>query len=210
MKNVANTKNGTEEPDHERTSQTAIQQAYDQNLNKNEQRLQEAERMAQLGHWELEIKTNKLYWSAETFRIFELDPLKHKPSLESFMELIHPDDRAYVLREYRNSIENRTQYNVYHRLLLKSGATKFLNERCRTHYDADGQPARSFGTVLDMTDHRKQIDKLLKAQSGLKVYASGLEDEIELLNERLGVENAELAEARKQIETLKEIIPGAH
>ena len=210
MKSFESAKGSEEEPALEEDAQTTTQQDYEQNLSENERRLREAEQMAQLGHWELDIKTSKLHWSAETFRIFELDPLKHKPSLESFLKLIHPDDREYVLREYRNSVENRTQYNVYHRLLLKSGATKFLNERCRTRYDTDGQPIQSFGTVLDMTDHRKQVDKLLKAQSGLKVYASGLEEEIEQLEQQLEDERAELAKAKKLIETLKEKMPGSN
>jgi PAS domain-containing protein len=210
MKNVVSTESSEAKSIFGDEPQTTIQQNYDRNLSENERRLQEAERMAQLGHWELEIKTNKLHWSAETFRIFELNPLEHEPSLASFLELIHPEDREHVLREYRNSVENRTQYNVYHRILLKSGAIKFLNERCRTRYDTDGQPTRSFGTVLDMTDHRKQVDKLLKAQSGLKVYASGLEDEIERLNKQLEDERAELAEARKRIATLTAKIPGAN
>jgi PAS domain-containing protein len=196
MKRTVKTENNEEVSFRDDDPQTILQQDYEKNLNENERRLQEAERMAKLGHWELDLKTNKLHWSAETFRIFELDPLKDEPSLELFLKLIHPDDRNYVLREYRKAVENRTQYNVYHRLLLKSGTIKFLNERCQTRYDKDGRPARSFGTVLDMTDHRKQINKLLKTQSALKIYANGLEDEIERLNKQLENEKAEHTEAR--------------
>lgn len=206
MKTIEGAGHGEEEIVSEEGEQATIQHVYEQHLRENERRLQESERMASLGHWELDIKENKLHWSAETFRIFEFDPLNHEPSLEDFTELIHPDDREYVLSEYRKSVENRTQYNVYHRIILKTGVTKFLNERCRTHYDDDGQPMRSFGTVLDMTDHKKVIDKLLKAESGLQTYASGLEEEIEQFEKQLEAERSELARARELIETLEENI----
>jgi PAS domain S-box-containing protein len=184
--------------------QTAIQEAYEHHLQENERRLREAERLARVGHWELDIKESRLHWSAETFRIFGLDPIEHEPSYEAFLKLIHPDDREYVRQEYEASVEDRTQYNVYHRLILKSGATKFVNERCRTYYDENGQPTRSLGTILDMTDHELEIEKLIRAKSGLEVYASGLEEEIEQLGEQLNKERVELVKALDLIKTLTE------
>lgn len=206
MKPVNGSGHGEGEIVPEEGEQSTIQQLYEHHLRENERRLREAERMARLGHWELDIKNNKLHWSAETFRIFELDPLDHEPSLETFAALIHPNDRNYVLNEYRKSVENRTQYNVYHRVILKSGATKFLNERCRTHYDENEQPVRSFGTVLDMTDHKRVINQLLKAESSLQTYANGMEEEIGQLEQQLTKERAELESARALIETLQDNI----
>jgi PAS domain S-box-containing protein len=159
--------------------------SYEQHLKESERRLQEAARLARLGHWELDLVTHELHWSAETFRIFGLDPDEHEPSYEAFLELIHPNDRDYVGEAYRKSVENRTQYNVYHRLTFKSGETKFINERCLTYYDDMGQPVRSLGTVLDMTDHEREIEKVLRAKAGLEIYANGLEEEVEELNEEL-------------------------
>jgi PAS domain S-box-containing protein len=206
MKSFAGTGHGEEELLPEAEEQINIQQVYEQHLRENERRLKEAEQLARLGHWELDIENNKLYWSAETFRIFGLDPIEHEPSMDAFLEMVHPDDREYVLQEYKSSVENRTQYNVYHRLILKSGETKFLNERCRTRYDYEGHPTRSFGTVLDMTDHEREIGKLITAESSLKIYASGLEEEIELLTKQLNAERAELSKALDLIEVLKDNI----
>ena len=203
MKSFPGAGHGEEEPLINEEELVAYQQLYEHHLHESQRRLREAERLARLGHWELDIEKNKLHWSAETFRIFEVDPLEHEPSLESFLDMVHPEDREYVLKEYRNSVEKRTQYNVYHRIALKSGRIKFLNERCRTRYDDNGRPTRSFGTVLDMTDHEKVIEKLIIAESGLKVYAHGLEEEIERLGNQLEKERAELAKALDLIETLK-------
>ena len=190
----------------DRGEQTQVQSSYDQHLKESERRLREAERLARLGHWELDIIANKLHWSAETFRIFGMDPIEHEPSYEAFLNLIHPNDRDYVSKEYRKSVENHTQYNVYHRLTLKTGETKFVNERCRTYYDDFGQPVRSLGTILDMTDHEREIEKLLKAKAGLEIYASGLEEEIEQITEQLEHERSTL---RKAIDTIEQLKVGA-
>jgi PAS domain S-box-containing protein len=184
----------------DRGEQTVVQESYEQHLKESERRLQEASQLARLGHWELDIATNELHWSTETFRIFGLSPEEHEPSYESFLELIHPNDRKYVGEEYRKSVENRTQYNVYHRLTLKTGETKFVNECCRTYYDDSGKPLRSLGTILDLTDHECEIEKLLRAKAGLEMYAGGLEEEVELLGE-------ELEKAREIIKQLSEGLP---
>jgi PAS domain-containing protein len=56
------------------------------------QRLQEAQRLALLGSWELDIKEGSLSWSEEIYRIFELDPTVFGASYEAFLGAIHPDD----------------------------------------------------------------------------------------------------------------------
>jgi len=191
-------------PETQNGEQTIVQQEYARHLEENERRLREAERLAKLGHWEMDLLTRKLYWSAETFRIFGFDPIEHEPSYESFLELVHPDDRDFVCQEYERSVEQKTQYNVYHRLCLRSGEIKYVNERCRTFYDAAGKPIRSLGTVLDMTEHEREIGKALKAKAGLEIYAAGLEEEVELLNHQLETERKQLAEAREMIQILTE------
>jgi PAS domain S-box-containing protein len=183
--------------------QTNVQEEYEIHLRENERRLREAERLAKLGHWELDIPTGELHWSAETFRIFGLNPEEHEPSYETFLAMIHPGDRDYVRQQYEDSVQNRTQYNVYHRLILRSGETKFVNERCRTIYDESGRPTRSLGTILDMSEHEREIEKLIRAEAGLEVYAHGLEEESELLSTQLEMMRSELEEARELITLLQ-------
>ncbi|MCP4159912.1 MAG: PAS domain S-box protein [Deltaproteobacteria bacterium] len=117
----------------------------------NEVRLRSAQEIANLGHWEYEIQSDILKWSDETFRIFGMDPKKCKASFESFIDNIHPDDRENVNKAYSESIANKKDYNFDHRLLLKDGAVKYINERCKTEYDTGGNPVRSLGTIQDIT-----------------------------------------------------------
>jgi diguanylate cyclase (GGDEF)-like protein/PAS domain S-box-containing protein len=129
--------------------------AAEQALQKIEQRLAESQRLAHLGSWELDLVDNTLWWSEEVYRIFEIEPSQSRTSYEAFMEIVHPDDRDLVDRGYRESVTNRTPYNLIHRLLMSDGRIKFVHECCETEYSPDGTPVRSIGTVLDVTERQQ-------------------------------------------------------
>lgn len=118
---------------------------------RNEARFNEAQHIARVGSWELDLVTNRLLWSDEIFRIFEIDPYGFGASYEAFLEAIHPDDRDVVNRAYTESVRNRTPYEIVHRLRMPDGRVKHVRERCETSYAADGRPLRSAGTVQDIT-----------------------------------------------------------
>ncbi|RKZ87388.1 MAG: hypothetical protein DRR19_13725, partial [Candidatus Parabeggiatoa sp. nov. 1] len=133
----------------------------EQALQESEERLKESQKIALLGQWKLDLTTNTLHWSDEIYRIFDIDPNKFGATYEIFVELIHPDDREMVNQAYLNSLKTKTNYNIVHRLLLKDGTIKIVNEICRTEYDEAGKPLCSIGTVQDITKH-KQIEESLR------------------------------------------------
>jgi len=124
-------------------------------LAKTTDRLNEAQRIAHIGSWELDITSNLLTWSDEIYRMFEIDPSKFDASYEAFLDAIHPDDREAVNYAYTNSLKTRIPYTIDHRLLFADGRIKYVHEQCETFYDADGQPFRSLGIVQDITERRK-------------------------------------------------------
>ena len=121
-------------------------------LKESEAGLAEAQRIAHLGNWILDLAENKLKWSAEIFRIFEVDPNKFGASYEAFLDGIHPEDREMVNKAYTDSLQNKTPYSIVHRLLMKDGRIKYVREKCETYYDTSGKPAKSVGTVHDITE----------------------------------------------------------
>ncbi len=126
----------------------------DEILAKSEHLLNQAQEIAHLGSWELDLIHPKLYWSAEVYRIFEIDPQTSSPSYQSFMDCIHPDDRELVDHAYHYSLVNKSLYNIEHRLLMADGRVKYVNERCETEYKQD-KPLRSTGIVLDISAHKQ-------------------------------------------------------
>jgi PAS domain S-box-containing protein len=123
-------------------------------LRESEKRLNEAQRIAHIGNWELDLVNDALYWSDQIFEIFEIDPREFRASYEGFLNAIHPGDREAVNDAYTQSVANKTPYNIIHRLLMTDGRIKYVNETCETTYNEQGQPVRSAGTVQDITERK--------------------------------------------------------
>ncbi len=132
-----------------------IKKSYEIKLKEREERLKEAQKIAHLGHWVLDIKNDELTWSDEVYRIFGLKPQQFDSTYEAFLENIHPEDRELVNNAYLESLEKRMPYDIIHRLLLHDGSIKYINERCETFYDAEGSALRSVGTIQDITEQKE-------------------------------------------------------
>lgn len=154
-------------------------------LRASEARLNEAQRIAHLGNWELDLISNRLTWSDEIFRIFEIDPQQFGASYDAFLAAIHPDDRERVNHAYEDSVANRQPYDIVHRLQMADGRIKFVNERCETTYDAAGKPLRSAGTVHDITALKLTEDALRALNQELEQRVAHRTAQLEAANQEL-------------------------
>lgn len=114
----------------------------------------EAQQVAGLGSWDTDVATGEVIWSEQTYRIFGVDPDTFVPSHVRFLELVHPDDRAFVDAEFRRSLEESLTGVVEHGLLLHGGQVKFVEERWKVSTDNAGRPLRALGTCHDITARR--------------------------------------------------------
>ena len=137
----------------------------EKSIRQSEEKLAEAQRMAHIGNWELNLKTSELSWSEGIFSIFEIDKKRFGASYEAFLDAIHPDDRESVSKAYADSLENKTAYDITHRLLLSDGRIKYVHEKCNTFYDDDGAPTRSVGTVQDVTERKLAEEERRKLET---------------------------------------------
>lgn len=128
-----------------------VSKRMEDELRESAVKLAEAQRMAHLGHWQLDLLSNELKWSDEIFRIFEIDPQQFGATYEGFLDVIHPADRDAVNKAYNDSLKNRSPYQIEHRLQMKDGRVKYVLEKCETTFDDAGKPLRSLGTVQDVT-----------------------------------------------------------
>lgn len=157
-------------------------------LRESEAGLAEAQRMAHIGNWELDLVTNQLGWSEEIYRIFEIDSRKFGASYEAFLGAIHPDDRERVNTAYTESVKNKMPYSLDHRLCMPDGTIKHVQEYCETFFDNEGNPIRSVGTVQDITEQYlteqslKKLNQSLRALSACNEVLVRAEDETELLD----------------------------
>jgi PAS domain S-box-containing protein len=133
-------------------------------------RLEDAQRIAKLGSWELDLTSNALGWSDEMYSIFEIDPALCDPTYEVVLDAIHPGDRAAVDKTFRDSLPNKSAYEIVHRLLMPDGRVKWVRARCETQFDKEGRPIISRGTAQDFTERKTTEDALRQSEATLATF----------------------------------------
>lgn len=130
-------------------------------LEKNEKMMAQAERIAHLGSWELDLvsEENTLFWSDEVYRMFGCKPGKYKPTLAGFLNTIHPEDRDGVIQAIEESLSKKIKYAIDFRIVLPDGNVRWVQaDGTVSSHKKTGKPLRMIGTVQDITE-RKLIEE---------------------------------------------------
>lgn len=136
-------------------------------LQEHQDRLELTESIASLGSWELNLASQQLTWSDETYRIFGLQPDAFPATYETFLACVHPEDRLEVDQAYTASLHDGCdRYEIEHRIVRRdNGETRRVREKCRHFRDAAGNIVRSVGMVQDITEARQvEHDLLLRTR----------------------------------------------
>jgi PAS domain S-box-containing protein len=151
-------------------------------LRSSESRLLEAQALAHVGSWEWDIDTNAIRWSDEVYRIYGVEPGRFEVTYESFIAMVHPDDRERLEDSVRTALAAGGFFEVEHRIVRPDGVQRAVAGRGRTVCDVDGRPMLMLGTELDVTDRKRaeeQRRELADAQSARRQAeaASRMKDE---------------------------------
>jgi len=130
------------------------------NVLKSRASLREAQRLARLGNWEFDLKTRKLEWSEETYRIMGYDLRKPAPDFEVYLKAIHPDDQAKFKIALDETISNGESYELEIRHYTSNGRLIYTLSTGKPLYQAD-KIVKVFGTIQDVTE-RKITDHALR------------------------------------------------
>ncbi len=142
-------------------------------LRESEASLNRAQTIAHIGSWNLDVRQNRLIWSAETYRIFGVAP-GLPLDYEAFLAYVHPDDRDMVDAAWQAALRGAT-YDIEHRIVVGE-QVKWVRERAELEADAEGGTVRGVGTVQDITE-RKLAEEARKLAEAL--YRSIFEGAIE-------------------------------
>lgn len=124
-----------------------------------ETKFSETQYESNIGSWELNLSDNSLKWSDEIFNIFEVDRSQFGASYEAFLDAVHPEDRQIVNQTYLDSVKLKQPYTIIHRLLMKDGRIKHVQECGKTIYDDHDNACYSIGTVQDITQ-RLELEEI--------------------------------------------------
>ncbi|MDP9350018.1 MAG: EAL domain-containing protein, partial [Chloroflexota bacterium] len=121
---------------------------------------------AQIGSWEADPATGRLSWSDENYRIFGLEPGECKPSLETFLNFVHPEDREGLLALVPQALENAGEFQHEYQIIRRDGEERVISSRFEAVHDDAGKVVRLRGTNYDITE-RRRAEKRTAALSAL-------------------------------------------
>jgi len=136
-------------------------------LERERARLVEAQEVAKMGSWEMELRNLDVIWSEQTHRMFETDPSRFHPTRPNFLEFVHPDDRAKVEAAFAASLDKRSPSTVEYRILMPDGRVKIIEERWQAFHDEEGKPVRLAGTCRDKTESVRAEEELQRLSGHL-------------------------------------------
>jgi transcriptional regulator with PAS, ATPase and Fis domain/CHASE3 domain sensor protein len=170
-----------------------LQNLYE-NLRKSEANLAEAQRLSHTGSWDRDVASKRIFWSAEMFNIFGVDPKTTTPTPENYLQSIHPDDRALIDAAASELYKgNDAEYN--YRIVLPDNSVRYVRTIAHAITNDSGQVIEFVGTVIDVTEQRNARKALEKAF-----------EEIKTLKDQLYKENIALREEIDKVSMFEDIV----
>ncbi|HEY8934551.1 MAG TPA: ATP-binding protein [Cyclobacteriaceae bacterium] len=138
--------------------------ASKQELEIERNRLNEAQALAKIGSWELEIPSLTLTWSNEAYRIFELSGQQPESLYQACRQKIHPDDIALVDSTFANAIERGEGFDIEYKINCSDGSIKNILGIGEVVKNDEGKAIRFKGTIQDITEQKRFEETLKKAK----------------------------------------------
>jgi PAS domain S-box-containing protein len=147
----------------------AIERKWSQdNLQKSEEALETAQKIAHIGSWEWNIPDNLLSWSDELYSIYGLDPDKEKITFEKFTSMLHADDIDKVLKIIEDSRKNKNPFEFDYRIIRPDGSEKILHAQGEVILDDEGNVISLVGIGQDITAKKIAEENLLNTNRKLQ------------------------------------------
>ncbi|UKO96022.1 PAS domain S-box protein [Nostoc sp. UHCC 0870] len=141
----------------------------EEKLRQSEAQLVNTQKIAHVGSWELDFNTYQRSWSKETFHIFGLDPHQVEPNHAEFLQMVHPEDRAAVQTQLRQIIAYSTPFCLEYRIIRPDGSIRYVESRAEVTQDHQGNLAKLFGAILDITERKQAEAALARSEEQLRL-----------------------------------------
>jgi diguanylate cyclase (GGDEF)-like protein/PAS domain S-box-containing protein len=143
-------------------------------LRASERSLADAQRMAQLGSWTYDVATHRAEFSAETSRIYGVEPAGQSPSCWQLLAHLHGEDRRRAYRLLKRAIEAGEAYDTEVRVVTPTGELRWVHARGKPERDVSGRVALLRGTVLDISARKRQEQQREGERRVLQAIAAGV------------------------------------
>ncbi|MGE5351818.1 MAG: PAS domain S-box protein [Acidobacteriota bacterium] len=148
----------------QKITQQELQSALSK-LRESETNLLNAQKLAHMGSFYIDVLNNKVEWSEEVYRIFEMDTGQPALSINEWMEHLHPADREIVLNAIEKASKGRTAMTAEYRIFTAKNRIRHIATISEPVSDSSGDLVKVFGTIIDITDRKlaqARLEKTLK------------------------------------------------
>lgn len=152
----------------------AIASDITRDLRDSETGLAEAQRIAQLGNWALDPATLTMSWSAETHRMFGVQPASGVLPYAVFLQQVHPGDRVAVDKAIRSSLVSGQDVDIEHRITISDGSVRWVHTIAKP--GTRNRLGHVPGIVMDITARKRAADDLIATQEQLRALSRRLVD----------------------------------
>ncbi|MCG6186393.1 PAS domain S-box protein [Maribellus maritimus] len=132
---------------------------YEENLLKNQKLLNDSQKAGRIGSWEYSIEKDELVWNDQVYDIYGIDK-SIKLNYKVFIDLIHPEDRAYLERKYKETIEQGIFSDYEYRIIRPDKTLCYVRTIGNIEYNENNKPYRTYGIVQDITPQKKNEENL--------------------------------------------------
>jgi PAS domain S-box-containing protein len=129
-------------------------------VRKSEALLSQAERLAHIGGWELELATQSLFWSKEYSRMLGMDFYSGQVPYGSGIAMIHPEDRKRAVADVDSLLAGKPEFENELRFILRDGQEKIFHSRAVSVKDKSGRMVGICGMSQDVTAQKREQEKL--------------------------------------------------
>ena len=155
-------------------------------LRESEERYARAVAGTNDGLWDWNIQTNEDYFSPRWEEIVGHEPGDLEPVMQSFMDLIHPDDSDRVAAAVRDHLDNRVPYDIEIRLRHKNGGYVWVRSRGQAVWGENDTPLRMAGSITDITEQKRAEAEIHKLNEELEQRVEARTAELRRANRALG------------------------
>lgn len=140
--------------------------------------LLQAQKIAHIGYWTLDLITQEEIWTDTLYEIYGL-PTSTKPSFDAFCSCIHPDDKERLIASQNEKIEKGESFSSQYRFLHKDGSIRHVIANGQMKYDENEKPVQIFGLIQDVTDLKEAEIRLAQSKEEVDRINTNLERTIE-------------------------------
>lgn len=158
----------------------------DEALKKSEANLREAQRIAHMGSWSLDLATNKIALSEEMMDIYKLPKSERSGELafEIWEKYVHPEDKRKVQNAFENALSDERPYDIEFRIFRSDNKIRILHALGDIVKDETGRPVRMIGTGLDVTERRLAEEELRESEQKYRDLVENINDVIYSVDQR--------------------------